>query len=208
MCEKLVAAAALLLLFMPMLFSEMTQLGEDRDMMGNKAMRAGSQLGNSQRKSGGDHGKKQVAAAPARTDNVNDILSFEARLNLTSQQVILIKMIASDANQEFAEKSVIARDCKLEYERSLNQNTPDFAYIHSMLNKLLEAQANALEVTEKAYEKAYGLLTDSQKANLSFFRALRQQEIEKNDELSSQETRQSISTSTAVFTDSPSILKR
>ena len=207
MYERLVAAAVVLLLFVPMLFSDMTQLGENKDLMGDNAMRAGSQMGNIQRKSGGDQGKKQTAAKPARTDNVNDILSFETKLNLTSQQVILLKMIASDANQEFAEKSVIARDCKLEYDRALNQNTPDFAYIHSMLNKLLEAQANALEVMERAYEKAYGLLTDAQKANLSFFRALRQQEIEKNAESSVSDAQRPISTSSSTFIDNPSTIR-
>jgi|GEM_PF-6031173 len=213
MCKKFVIAAVVCLLFVPMLFSDMTSLSGDSFGMPGQGMGGGGGMGMQGQGMGGGHKahsgdsnqeKKNVPALP--TDNVSDILSFQDKLNLTSQQVISINLIAADTQQELTQKSSIVKDCKREYDKSLFQNTPDFAYIHSMLNKLIEAQTNAFEVSVSAYEKAYALLTETQKANLSFFRALRQQEIEKEAESASTDTKQAASTST--ITNSPALIKQ
>jgi Spy/CpxP family protein refolding chaperone len=205
MLKKFAAAALFCVLLVPVLFSDMRSLGDNTVMPVQGMGGAAPQPVRTPHNSDTNRTKTQAISAPAHTDNVNDILAFEEKLNLTSQQSISIRLIASDAMLELTEKSGIALTCRREYDKSLNQNTPDFTYIRSMLNKLTEAQANALEVSVNAYEKAYALLTDTQKANLSFFRALRQQEIEKNAESSSQDDKQAISTST--FIESPSTIK-
>jgi hypothetical protein len=205
MRKILMIAAAVGLLFVPMLFSDMPLTGDSMGLSGQGTPGGGPQIGSVQYNSDGGQEKNKVSM-PAPADNVSDILAFEEKINLTSQQAISLRLIASEARQEALDKSRIVIDRRREYDRSLNQNAPDFAYIRSMLIQLTEAQANALEAAVNAYEKAYTQLTAAQKANLSFFRALRQQENEKKAASASIDNKQTISTST--FIDNPSINRR
>jgi len=173
MFKKLLIMAAAYLLLLPVLFSEMTPgVGA-----GSSGQGTGSGAGP---QGGGSHQGKTQAAVPAKKDNVNDILTFMDKLELTSQQVVSIRLISADAAEEAAGMAKATRESKREFEDSLDQIKPDFAYIHKMLNEFTEAQAKEQSVPVDAYEKAYALLTDDQKLKLAFFRTIRQEEIDKN----------------------------
>ena len=175
MFRKIMAAAVLCVLFSPALFSEMPSGGG----LGGQGTGSGSLQGPGRQAKSNNQGTKQNAAAPVKTDNVNDILTFEDKLDLTSQQVVTMRMISADAQLEESDQARAVLVCQQEFEKGLGQVNPDFTYIHKMLNELTQAQAKALAVPVNAYEKAYALLTDSQKANLAFLLAARRDEMEK-----------------------------
>ena len=181
MFEKFLIAAAVCVILTPMLYSDMPQMGGMG--MGSQQMRSSSY------NSGGQE-RKQATAVYVSTDGVNDILSFEDKLGLSGQQVISIHMIDADAKQDAAERSKTVQQCQKEYTKSLNQNTPDFAYIRSALKKLTDAQTDVQTVWVDAYEKAYAPLTDAQKTRLGFLRALRQQELDQKAEAAAREGKQ------------------
>ena len=175
MRRKLVTVAAVFILFSPVLFSETPPV----NVSGTGGQGTGSgPLPGSGRQAGAEREKKQAFAVQVSTDNVDDILTFEERLQLTSEQIVSIHMIGADAQREAAEKYKTVLDCQREFEKSLNQIKPNFVYIRAMLKDLKEAQAEAQAVPVNAYEKAYMLLTDSQKGILEFLRAVR---LEEND---------------------------
>jgi hypothetical protein len=172
MCKKLVLVVVVSVLFSPLLFSDMPS-GGGMGPSGGMTRSEGRRNGNDS-----DQGKKQVEAISIKKDNVEDLLTFETKLGLTSQQDVLIHMIISDAKQEAIEKASAVTKWQEEFTKSLGQITPDFANIHATLNKLTEAQANVQAVSVTAYEKAYALLTDHQKTMLTFFKTIRQQAME------------------------------
>jgi hypothetical protein len=120
MCKKLVILSAAYMLFLPILFSDMSSGGG----MGASGQGAGGE------RQGRDNGQviKHAVTAPVPTDNVNDILTLGDKLDLTNQQVVTIRIISADAQQETAEKSKTVIQCRQEFEKSLNQIKPDFAY--------------------------------------------------------------------------------
>ena len=175
MFRNFVIAAAICLVFSPLLFADMMTgggMGMDRQQMN----RGSRQVTVSRQE------KNQEDAVRVSTDSVVDILLFRDKLHLTGQQVISMQMIQADAQQESAEKSRAVQACQADFVKSLNQNTPDFAYIRAILKKLTDAEADVDVVRVNAYEKAYALLTDAQKTHLGLLRAARQQAIEQKAE--------------------------
>ena len=132
MRRKILTTVSVYVLFVPMLFSDMPSLSGDSMGMPGQGMGGGGGIGMSGHGMGGGHKasnndsnqEKKKVSATIPTDNVNDILTFEEKLNLTNQQVISIRLIAADAQQELKEKTGIVMDCKREYDKSLGQNTP------------------------------------------------------------------------------------
>lgn len=185
MLKKFIFILVVYTLFSPTLFSETPFTGGPGSSAGGRETGgSGSQPGVRRNNGAGDQIKKP--AEPAASDNVNEILMYEDKLGLTSQQAVSMKMISADAMLEASEKSNTVVERRREFTNSLNQLNPDFTNIRAELSKLVEAQANAEAVPVNAYEKAYALLTDKQKITLSFFRAIRRQELEKKAEEAAQ----------------------
>jgi len=199
MLRQILTTAAICVLFTPMLYCDMSSGGGMGmsgqgtagqgigSQMGNSSFGTGSYLqgsgssstvGNAQQGSSTGLIKYPAKAEKVKVNNVDDILSFEEKLNLTSQQLVSIQMISADLKQDADEKAKTLLKCREEFDKSLEQMRPDFTYIREMLKELTDAQTSVETAPVDAYEKAYMFLNEDQKVKLKFFRAVRQEEIE------------------------------
>jgi Spy/CpxP family protein refolding chaperone len=118
------------------------------------------------------------------TDNLREILTYKNELELSVEQIESIRNIRGQSIKDTQSGYEALYKKQLELSDLLATPKPDFTGAHAMALEITKAVVNVQSVSIDSYEKAYNLLTESQKLKLAIIREKLKKERDSENQLS------------------------
>jgi len=119
---------------------------------------------------GGGQDEQPSAREKVNTDNLREILTFRNELELTDEQVTSLMNIRGQSIKDTQSGYEALHKKQAELSDLLSAPKPDLAGARNMELEVTKAVMNVQSISVDAYEKAYNLLTESQKLKFTIIR--------------------------------------